>query len=245
METVVGVFGSRGNAQRACEELRSNGFDPTRLSLMTPASTERDVHSVPASPTEQPGMGAAMGGAVGGALGMATASLVIPGVGPIIAIGLAAAAAGAAAGRALEHNLSEGLPADEVFFYEDALRRGRSVLVAFAEDGDQREAARAVMQTTGAETLDAAREHWWVGLRDAEEAAYDGGSFKADEVPFRRGFETALHPAWRGKSYDEAAGALRKQYPEASGHSFRRGFERGQAYLTRQQYKAQGGWIHG
>ena len=126
----------------------------------------------------------------------------MPGVGPVIAgtilgaaiLGIGGAATGVAAGEALEESLVEGLPRDEVYVYEDALEKGRSVVIAFAETEEAEETARNVMIGTGAETIDAAREDWWVGLRDAEEEHYtsSGGRFETDEANYRRGFEQAL-----------------------------------------------------
>jgi hypothetical protein len=106
---------------------------------------------------------------------MAVATAVVPGVGPVLARGAVAAAllgaGGAAAGSAavgsIEAGASQGLPADEVYVYEDALRQGRTVLLMVAED-DQAEQVRDVLASVGAETIDAARQRWWVGLRDAE-----------------------------------------------------------------------------
>src|SRR6185369_14742462 len=105
---------------------------------------------VPTTETEQPGMGSAVGGAVGAALGVAggleagaaAASFLIPGVGPVLALGLigaaifgvGGAAAGILAGQAFEDGVADGIPRDELFVYEDALRRGRSLVIAFADD---------------------------------------------------------------------------------------------------------------
>ena len=58
--------------------------------------------------------------------------MLIPGVGPVIAggiigaaiLGVGGAATGAAAGAALERELADGLPHDELYLYEDALRKG-------------------------------------------------------------------------------------------------------------------------
>ncbi len=89
------------------------------------------------------------------------------------------------------------------------------------------------MAQAGAESIDAARESWWVGLRDAEEAEYsvDGGDFGADEPTFGRGFESALHPRARRRSYDEDAERLRECYgAECAEPAFRRGYERGRRY---------------
>ncbi|MGH7873889.1 MAG: hypothetical protein ACREQO_16930, partial [Candidatus Binatia bacterium] len=219
MEAVTGIFTSFDQARRSAEELRARGFSPDQINLLAPGTPGAEVENIPATEGEQPGMGKAVGGVVGAAvgtaagapLGMTLAAAVLPGVGPAIAIGLAASAllgiggaiGGAAAGGRLENALTEGLPKDEVFVYEDALRQGRSVMIALANDGDQAELSRQILQSNGAESIDAAREQWWVGLRDAEKAHYtrDGNNFERDEKEYRRGFEAALHLHTRGSSY--------------------------------------------
>lgn len=249
MKSTVGIFESRTEAERAAERLRSMDFPVERLSLLTPGNFEEKADAVATSETEQPGMGKAIGGVVGAALGAAggmhfgaaLASLLVPGVGPVFAVGAigaallgaGGAAAGAAVGDELEENMGEGLPRDEMYLYEDALRRGRSVLIALAEDDDEQERAQTVMNEAGAESLDAAREDWWVGLRDAEELSYtaEGGDFKKDEPVYRRGFESALHPKARGKTYDEATDFISSCYGDiCNEQSFRRGYERGGHY---------------
>lgn len=250
MNTVAGIFKSRSDAERAVEQLRALGISEERISFLTPGTTQQELDaSVPTTETEQPGMGKALGGTVGGALGIAgglplgaaVASLFVPGVGPILAAGLVGAAllgaggaaTGMAAGGALESSVAQGLPHDELFVYEDALRQGRTVVLVVGEDDEQAGAARGALVQSGAESLDAARESWWVGLRDAEEAEYtgQGRDFKADEHPYRLGFESSLHPSARGKSYDEDAERLRRCHGDVcSTDAFRRGFERGRHY---------------
>jgi len=248
MEPVVGVFASSSQAEEAAARLRERGLE--QITLLTPDASQRTVESaVPTEDMEQPGMGPAMGGVVGGALGVAgglelgaaAATLLVPGVGPVVAVGLLAAAVlgaggaavGVAAGQALEHSLADGLPKDEVFLYEDALRQGKSVLICLVEDDDLAVAARGVMSLAGAETLDAARERWWIGLRPVEEEHYraDGHDFVQDEDHYRRGFEAALNPDFRGQRYEEAEERLRQRYArECDEFSFRRGYERGSNY---------------
>jgi len=248
MSTVAAIFNSRADAARAAARLREAGFTEDRVSLLAPGATQGQLDDVPTTETEQPGMGAALGGAVGGALGVAgglhlgaAASLLIPGVGPVLAAGLVGAAllgaggaaTGAAVGGALEDSMARGLPHDELFVYEDALRRGRSVVIAVADDEEQANVARGVLTQAGAESVDAAREKWWLGLRDAEEAEYtvDGGDFDVDEPTYRRGFEAALHPSARNRSYDEDAERLRECFgAECEEGAFRRGYERGRRY---------------
>jgi hypothetical protein len=192
-------------------------------------------------------MGAVVGGVVGAATGLSTgaaATVFIPGVGPVIGIGLAAmallgltgAVAGAAVGGVLENSLAEGLPKDELFVYEDALRQGRSVVIALAGDPKLADRVREVLSLAGAEEVDAARDRWWIGLRDAEQEHYRAaaGEFATDEALYRRGFEAALRPEARGKSWKQAQGAPRgRDTAEAGTPAFRRGYDRGRAYQER------------
>lgn len=250
MKTVAGIFNSYEDASRAAGNLRSIGIPEDHINLLAPGTSAEKVDAVvPTTETEQPGMGKALGGAVGGALGVAggmhigaaAASLFVPGVGPVLAagilgaalLGVGGAAAGAVAGDAVEDNLAAGLPHDELYVYEDALRRGRTVVISVADDDAQGEAARGVLGQAGAESIDAARESWWVGLRDAEQEEYtgQGGDFTVDEPLYRRGFEAALHPKARMRSYENAADFLRERYSDSyTVDAFRRGYERGQTY---------------
>ena len=244
MKTVVGIFKTRQQATQAANLLKSVGFEGDHVILLLPGAPDADVEAaVPTEDAEQPGMGKAIGSVVGGAVGLGAgamiASLLLPGIGPVLALtlgaaagGLSGVAAGAAGGGALENVLSVGVPKDEIFFYEDALRQGRAVGVGLSEREDQIEFGRNVLDRAGAETIDAARENWWIGLRDAEAIGYaTPEDFKQVETTFRSGFAAALEPALRGRSFEEAAEYLKQNYP-SSYHkdSFRRGFERGQLY---------------
>jgi hypothetical protein len=157
--------------------------------------------------------------------------------------GAGGAAAGMAAGGKLEGNIAHGLPHDELFIYEDALRQGRTVVIAELESDDQMHSAQNALEQAGAESVDAARESWWVGLRNAEEEDYtgQGRDFKTDESLYRRGFEAALHPQLRGSSYEQSSESLREKYSDAFEHdAFRRGYERGQSYQQnlRERFKS-------
>jgi len=132
--------------------------------------------------------------------------------------------------------LTHGVPKDEIFLYEDALRKGRSLIIVSSESDERIEQARAIMDQEGAESVDAARKQWWIGLRDAEEADYDSpdGSFADIEATYRRGFEAALEPQCRGKAWRDAVAILRARHGAlCEQDAFRRGYERGQAYLAR------------
>ncbi|MEP6568669.1 MAG: hypothetical protein ABJC10_02760 [Acidobacteriota bacterium] len=256
METVAGVFASRAAAEEAVSEISTLGIPNDRIALLTPGMNDRQVErAVPTEDTEQPGMGAAMGGTVGGAIGIAggatlgaaAASLLVPGIGPVIAggilgaalLGLGGTATGIAAGQALDHELEAGLPHDELFLYEDALRKGRSVVVAFVAEEGAIYAVRAALAGAGAEGIDEARESWWIGLRDAEEVEYEstGQTFRTDESSYRRGFEEAMKRRDSGSPDSKEFIAS----PVASDNdAYRRGYERGRTYQNalREKHKA-------
>jgi hypothetical protein len=247
MNTVVGVFESRSAAERACAELAPLGIAEHRVNILTPQMTEREIAALPTVEAEQPGMGKAFGAVVGGAVGVAggmsvaqvaLTSLVAPGIGPVLAIGLLGGALlgamGAVTGGAIENYMAQGLPGDELFVYEDALRRGRSVVVVTPENDAQERAVHGVFEHAGAETIDRAREMWWLGLRDVEKEKYQlaHGNFEDDERYFRAGFEAALHSKNRGKAYHEAQRELGDAEPRLhESGPFRRGYERGGEYL--------------
>jgi hypothetical protein len=246
MKTVSGIFASRDAAARAIQRLRGIGVRDDAINVLAPGMSDRQIAStVPTDEGEQPGMGTALGAVAGAAtgasiglpIGAAIATSVIPGIGPIIAAGILGAAivgaGGAALGNRMEENLSTGLPRDELFFYEDALRQGRLVLIVEVENEQDAEIIRAAFEATGADSVDAARDSWWVGVRDEEARAYAerGGNFEADEPVYRHGFEAALMPFVRGRGYDIMLTELRRMYPEdCQTDAFRCGFERGQMW---------------
>ena len=247
MRTITGIFASRDTAAHGLHQLRAVHVHDDRINVLAPGASEREIADVPVADGEAPGTGAALGSVVGGAVGLAAglplgaavASLVIPGVGPIIAAGLLGAAlfgaGGAAVGSALEDNLTEGLPRDDLFVYEDALRRGRTVVIVQAEDEGEAEAVRAALNGAGAESIDAARDEWWVGLRDQESSAYTG-DFARDEPIYRRGFGAALLPFVRGRGYDQALGDLHRLYPDVCQvDAFKSGFARGHGWADAQR----------
>jgi hypothetical protein len=238
MKTVAGIFLSSGDAQRAVVNLESIGISRGDITVLAPGASQEQVDAVPTDEGEQPGMGKALGAVVGVAVGAshgtALVSLMVPGIGPVIASGILGAAllgaGGAALGGALEDNLSEGLPKDEIFVYEDALRHGRTVLIALVHDDGLADEARVALLAAGASTVDAAREQWWIGLSDVDKAGYSPD----EEETYRRGFEAALHRDVRGRSFEDARDLLARRYPDTVRiGAFRRGYEGGQAYHRR------------
>jgi hypothetical protein len=172
MQTAVGIFDRIEDARRAGREIVTVA-PAARVRLVSPAASGAEIDSLPTEEGEQPGMGAAVGGVVGGATGAAIASLVVPpvGVAALAAIAggaLLGAGGGALAGDAVEDTLSQGIPRDELVLYQEALRRGRSLVVVVAETTEEADRVRDRLAASGALSVDAAREEWRVGLVETD-----------------------------------------------------------------------------
>ena len=254
MEAVSGVFPTRTAAERAVQDAANAGIPADKITLLTPGSMDqigKEMLSVPVDTTEQPGMGKAIGALLGGSVGITGGAMLValvPGVGPITALGLlgaaivgaAGATVGAAVGHKMEKSSIDGLPEDEIFVYEDALRQGRSVVVALAENEDSASRLRELMKREGAESVDAAREQWWIGLRSAEENHYSrtGKNFADDERFYRLGFQAALHARTRCMEFDQVSGEMnaaledvQRQHPGVDlEEAFIHGYQRGRDY---------------
>lgn len=144
--------------------------------FVTPENAPHTLESVPTTDAESPGIGKAIssyvGGVIGGGVGMGVgsgiASLLVPGVGVVFAAGVAAgtllgvggAAIGAALGKETEKASDTGVPHDDVFFYRDLLKQGRSLVIAWTDSEDLAAAARSVFHQHASEDVEAARKEW-------------------------------------------------------------------------------------
>jgi hypothetical protein len=253
MIVVTGIFNSHDSVGRAIELLRSTGMDEEQFALLAPGTPDEAVEAaVTHAEIEEKGAGKKVVGATGRGLGIiggimvggAIGSAFVPGVGAVMAAGILAAAIlgtmgaslGKAAGSEIDEAVVTSLRHDEIHIYEEALRGGRSVLIAMVSSQEQAEAARKTLLEAGAISLDEAHESWWSGLRSTEEEEYArrGHDFASDEALYRRGFEAAQHPTWRGKSSAEVSSELRVRYgDDHQQDAFQRGYERGLAYHQR------------
>jgi hypothetical protein len=150
MPTTIGIFERRPDAERAFTDLEAMGLSKEQITILTPRADESGLAGVPTT-------------------------------GPVLAIGLAGGAllgslTGAAIGGALEEAIFPGIPEQELFVYEDALRQGRTAVVAVAKSKKQAEAARGVLEYVGAESIDRARQMWWLGIRGVEKEHYASGA---------------------------------------------------------------------
>jgi hypothetical protein len=234
LQAIAGVVPSRDDAERVVTTLRSNGVSATKIALLAPGEVGSKFQGNP----------------VDGELSTGTtlAAVWLPGVGLVTGAGVlgiailraAGAAIGAVAGGSLEDG-AEDLPEDEIFVYEDVLRKGRCVVIVLAEEGSAAESIRQSFREQGADAIDAARREWWMGLRgpESEHYAASGRNFTNDEKFYRLGFEAALHARTRCKEFDQVSAEmaskledLEQQYPEVQiEEAFTRGYQRGREHF--------------
>ena len=159
METAIGVFTSRDHAETAVKELREKGVPENSIIFLTRSESEAKNLAKE--------FGAYVGGFVGGAAGMTTgvvaATLLLPGIGAVFALGFGAAAllgvagagAGASAGSAAATDADAPQPttggksSEDVAFFSEVLKEGRSLIVVRTESKELAEAACAILDRLG------------------------------------------------------------------------------------------------
>lgn len=139
--TVVAVFHSQGEAQRAVRELKAAGFTDEEIGVAT--QHQEQLSSGVAHPDDdnKAGTGAVAGATAGlgaGALwGLGIVAGVLPALGPVIAGGALAAIAASAAGTAVAGGIvgalvGLGIPEEEAEYYHKELEQGRTVVTVKA-----------------------------------------------------------------------------------------------------------------
>jgi anti-sigma B factor antagonist len=159
METAIGIFASRDNAEEAVKELRKREVPEESIVFLTRSENE--------AKTVAKEFGAYVGGFVGGATGMTTgvvaATLLLPGVGAVFALGFGAAAllgiagagAGATVSSAAAHDAETPQPtpaeksSEDIAFFHEVLKEGRSLIVVRTESRDLATSACAVLDRLG------------------------------------------------------------------------------------------------
>jgi len=159
-KTVVGVFDTISEAQRAVTDLTSAGFSRDDLSLVAGESDEAksvigggQAGNEKSTAVPRAAAGAGIGAAAGILAGLV--ALAIPGVGPVLAAGplaatlLGGAAVGAATGGLIGAMTGVGIPEEHAHHYAEAVRRGSVLVMVNAPDERAQEAAE-VMNRAGA-----------------------------------------------------------------------------------------------
>lgn len=160
---ISAVFDSRSEAEAAISELRSQGIDSGRLSLIGRDGDGTTVTDGSGEQAEE-GIGDTVKGALGGAgIGaiLGVAALAIPGVGPLAAAGAIAssaipgaaaigAGAGAVAGGLTGLLRDHGVSDDDASYYEGRINDGGIFVSVDASEGDvPTETVREVLSRNG------------------------------------------------------------------------------------------------
>ena len=219
MSTVTAVFPSSADADRAIRSLEKQRFGNTQVNYLAPGGDGSSF------PVRAPQAGAALGGL--------SAATFLPGVGPVIAAGMLAsgligAAVGAAAGAAIGKR-THGVATEDLYFYDEAIRNGQTVVIVDAHDAAEETRARNLLERAGGRSVQALRQEWWQNVGDSYRNDFNG-----HESDYRQGFEAALHPSTRGREYDQVSDYVETCYGETCRtDAFRAGYDRGQDWFRR------------
>jgi len=140
--TVMGVFESHAQADRAVDALRRAGFQNDRIGVV--ARNEKGTVTTTGAGEEtyaEEGAiaGAVAGAGIGGLVGLGVIAGVIPVIGPAIAAGtlgtiLLNAAGGAAIATVTGALIGLGIPEEEAEYYEGELKSGRYLVTVQADN---------------------------------------------------------------------------------------------------------------
>ncbi len=158
-KVVFGIFRTRDAAERAVTALKSEGFTTSDISVLMPNSgggSELAMKKETKAP-EGAATGAGAGALLGGTLGLLAGigALAIPGVGPLIAAGpimgaLAGLGVGSAIGGVSGALIGLGIPEFEAKRYEGYVKNGGILFSVHADNSDQCNQAKAVLERAGA-----------------------------------------------------------------------------------------------
>ncbi len=210
--TVVGVFRSMDDAQRAFDALVQDGFSKDRISFVANrhasgswgGSDAADDTGEPASDiAADAGIGAALGG-VGGLL-LSFAALAVPGIGPVLAAGplvaaLGGAGIGAAAGGLIGALTESGVSPEHAAHYAESLRRG-DILITVRTDEAGADRAAGILDDNGAVDIDRRVSEW----RDRGWEAYDANAQPLSKVELEREREYDRAAREQGNRWSEQA----------------------------------------
>ncbi len=149
MEAITGVFATRSAAERALQQVHLAGIPDRQNHASDPRNRrpDRQRNSNSSHGHYRTARHGHCHGRAGGRGSRTHRRLSPDGAGPRAqdpsprsaswaqrVLAAAGATVGATAGGKAEKSSYEGLPEDEIFVYEDALRKGRSVVIALADE---------------------------------------------------------------------------------------------------------------
>lgn len=163
LKTVIGLFDSREQAEKAASDLRGSGFHD-EISILAAERGKATGKTEGMDRLNRPGVGDAnnissgvtTGGVLGGlaGLGMGVGALAVPGIGPLIAAGpIAGLLSGAMTGGIAGGLIDWGIPAERGKFYEGKIREGK--ILASVRTGENKiNTAADILRRNGARNVE-------------------------------------------------------------------------------------------
>ena len=159
METAIGVFSSRERAEAGVRELWESHIPEESIVFLTRSEPESVALGKQAGST----VGGFVGMATGMSAGVAAATLMLTGIGTVFVLGFGAAAllglagagTGAAVGKAMTVSGESLQPtpdekcSEDVLFFREVLREGRSLVVVRTESKETASSACAILDRCG------------------------------------------------------------------------------------------------
>ena len=186
-ETVVGVFHSHTEAQKAVRDLKAAGFNEEQIGI---ASRDQEGTFAEQNEETMAEEGAVAGAATGlgaGALwGLGIVAGALPAVGPVIAGGALAAVAASAAGTAAAGGLigalvGWGIPEEEANYYHSEFENGRTIVTVKCGT-DRWDEAHRILDTANAYDYHRRETEHATNASAGKRQNYDGKMVAREEV---------------------------------------------------------------
>jgi uncharacterized membrane protein len=158
LKTVIGLFDSRDQAERAVSALRNSGFHE-EISIVAADKSQATGQQKSGEMGVNEGSissGVSTGGVLGGLAGLAAGAgaLAIPGIGPIVAAGpIAGLLSGAATGGIAGGLIDWGIPAERGKYYEGKVREGK-ILASVRTEEAKINSAADILRKNGASDVE-------------------------------------------------------------------------------------------
>jgi uncharacterized membrane protein len=157
-KTVTATFKTRQAAEEALMRLETEGFTEDQIGLIVSDETRGKTFNIDRGTKTDEGAaaGATAGGIIGAVIGgvMAAGALAIPGLNVVVSgaliSGLAGLGAGAATGGLVGGLIGMGIPEHEAKLYEDEIKNGSILLAVNAENSDQKDKAKEILNAVDA-----------------------------------------------------------------------------------------------
>lgn len=156
---VFGIYRTQSEVEFAVEQLRTDGFRSTDISVLFSENRGTKDFAVEKNTKAPEGTatGATTGAIIGGALGWLAGigALAIPGIGPLIAAGpivavLTGIGVGGAVGGISGALIGMGIPEYEAKRFEGRIKEGGILLSVHCDDAEWTKKAKLILERTGA-----------------------------------------------------------------------------------------------